>query len=426
MPALHFSIGENLGVQLAEISQEHLMDMDLDKAISIWEDAFGCPHDLAKQLTSSKLVVKVDDPIKCLVSVCEREELDPERQRDYPRLTPEDIHRKIDRFFQDYTDRNENKVYTNLRSEISDVNAMLGFNKLFKIDARLTGAFATEFPLGVEISGTVSIRARAMLKAILERQPGEFESRLEEFVADLDSDCDADMFNLNKIIWVTRQMMDILEHRDRMVAMEDFAIEQFSCCRTHKNLICTWMDEIEHKMYDWKEYASDPTEFSGEMNQAISPVLEEYFQGIDNIDQMADDFHPVEITDGYDAGWLAPDGKFFGLNGSSGNFLHIAIADELMKYYHFNKPDDFHYSIDAFIAKQGFVKIHHDWILYEGYDCVLTDKPVPLTNEQIKKIYEYGQKVYGGKLYFGYDKQMVSAARFHDMDDSQISELFLL
>jgi hypothetical protein len=36
---------------------------------------------------------------------------------------------------------------------------------------------------------------------------------------------------------------------------------------------------------------------------------------------------PVEITDGYNAGWLAPDGTFYGLNGTIANMLHNQIAD---------------------------------------------------------------------------------------------------
>lgn len=33
------------------------------------------------------------------------------------------------------------------------------------------------------------------------------------------------------------------------------------------------------------------------------------------------ELEPVEITEGYYAGWLSPDGEFYGLNGSTGNLL---------------------------------------------------------------------------------------------------------
>lgn len=39
---------------------------------------------------------------------------------------------------------------------------------------------------------------------------------------------------------------------------------------------------------------------------------------------------PVEITEGYDAGWLSPEGDFYGLNGSVGNLLHLNIAERLL------------------------------------------------------------------------------------------------
>lgn len=35
----------------------------------------------------------------------------------------------------------------------------------------------------------------------------------------------------------------------------------------------------------------------------------------------------MEIIEGYDAGWLSPDGDFYGLNGSVGNMLHLNIAE---------------------------------------------------------------------------------------------------
>lgn len=42
------------------------------------------------------------------------------------------------------------------------------------------------------------------------------------------------------------------------------------------------------------------------------------------------ELEPVEITEGYDAGWLSPDGEFYGLNGSTVNLLHLNIAERLL------------------------------------------------------------------------------------------------
>lgn len=42
------------------------------------------------------------------------------------------------------------------------------------------------------------------------------------------------------------------------------------------------------------------------------------------------ELEPVEITEGYDAGWLSPDGDFYGLNGSTENLLHLNIAERLL------------------------------------------------------------------------------------------------
>lgn len=42
------------------------------------------------------------------------------------------------------------------------------------------------------------------------------------------------------------------------------------------------------------------------------------------------ELEPVEITEGYDAGWLSPDGEFYGLNRSTVNLLHLNIAERLL------------------------------------------------------------------------------------------------
>lgn len=74
--------------------------------------------------------------------------------------------------------------------------------------------------------------------------------------------------------------------------------------------------------------------------------------------------HPIDITSDADAGWLSPDGLYFGLKGATANFLHIQIAD-LLKVTRRIDPGDT--PADAWMARNGWVKIHHDEIYYDGY-----------------------------------------------------------
>lgn len=155
-------------------------------------------------------------------------------------------------------------------------------------------------------------------------------------------------------------------------------------------------------------------------------LLTQYFQSQKEIDKALDNFGPVDITKGYDAGWIAPDGKCFALNGTSGNFLHIQLADEIMKYYNFKKPEKLNdFANDYYLASErGFVKFHHDWVTYEGYDCVRTDRPVPLTKKHIEAIVKYGNACYGGDLLFGYNRKKLNVELFKNCSDFTFKQLF--
>lgn len=76
------------------------------------------------------------------------------------------------------------------------------------------------------------------------------------------------------------------------------------------------------------------------------------------------ELEPVEITEGYDAGWLSPDGDFYGLNGSTENLLHLNIAERLLASKKI--PVKEMRNPDRWLEENGWVKVHHDWILFSG------------------------------------------------------------
>lgn len=436
MATVHFTLGEDLGIQLAEISKEHILDYDLHKAISLWIESFGCSEDMAEELTGGKLVVVVDDPEQCLINVTERESLSKKREKQYPRITKEEIYRLIDKNFQSPRDYDEEHVFYDLRGRISEANRIIATNNALDIDARIAGEFCQLFPdwfpKGVTIYGTMTVHPRVIVHEMFNAKDSEeYLNKFEDFlddITDLSGWRNTDSRKVHLLMWILRLCKRIIEMEPKFMELEDFAIKHLNGDPHHKYSTEKHIEEVKEIFQTWHVWccANDTgqlTMVNEEQEKELNSEFDQYFNGIKNIDKMSKDFHPVEITDGYDAGWLAPDGKYFGLNGSSGNFLHIAIADNLMDYYGFKKPDDFDFSVDAFIAKQGFVKIHHDWILYEGYDCIMTDKPVELTRAQIRAIIEYGNKVYGGKLSFGYDKKRKNMEEFELMDQEELADL---
>lgn len=461
MGTLHFSIGEDLGIRLAEIARDHVFDLDVEGALNIWKDAFGCPDNLTNRLTTGQLVVTVDDPVKCIVNVCPREELDPERQKEYPEITREDIVHLIEKHFRDSVDDDNDENWDHLALEISNVTRMVSDNVRLEIPGQLYGKFLANIP-GVTADIDLTIPARYAAKAVIDSKPGEFESELERLVGDLSEGYSGNQFRsetgvhkFHKIVGVMRHCLDVIENKDKIARILDFLDENFpddknaeyskseSDCymqMTNKHLRYNfehqWMPTIMDFIAGAMACSTEPekvsipdtneeTKMFGSKN-STGDLLTQYLENQKTIDEALDNFGPVNIEDGYDAGWIAPDGKVFALNGTTGNFLHIQLADEIMKYYDFTKPENLKdFSNDYFLAAdKGFVKFHHKWITYEGYDCVRTDKPVPLTKKQIEAIVAYGNSCYDGKLEFGLTKKEIDVELFKNCSDYTFGKIF--
>lgn len=125
---------------------------------------------------------------------------------------------------------------------------------------------------------------------------------------------------------------------------------------------------------------------------------------------------PVEITDGYDAGWLSPEGDFYGLNGGAGNLLHLNIAERLLASKKI--PVKEMRNPDRWLEENGWVKVHHNWILFYGSFYGKT-----LTEAQIEKLYRYGQVCHRGVLRLGTAQTQITAVRFRATEPIMLNKL---
>lgn len=128
------------------------------------------------------------------------------------------------------------------------------------------------------------------------------------------------------------------------------------------------------------------------------------------------ELEPVEITEGYDAGWLSPEGDFYGLNGSVENLLHLNIAERLLASKKI--PVKEMRNPDLWLEENGWVRVHHDWILFSGsfYGKTLTDV-------QIEKLYRYGQVCHRGVLRLGTPQTQVTAVRLRATEPLMLNKL---
>lgn len=145
--------------------------------------------------------------------------------------------------------------------------------------------------------------------------------------------------------------------------------------------------------------------------------LSEYMENEMRIEEYhKTELKPVEITEGYDAGWLSPDGEFYGLNGSVGNMLHLNIAERLLASKKI--PVKEMRNPDRWLEENGWVKVHHNWILFFGsfYGNTLTDI-------QIEKLYRYGQVCHRGVLHLGTAQTQITAVRFRATEPIMLNKL---
>lgn len=151
-----------------------------------------------------------------------------------------------------------------------------------------------------------------------------------------------------------------------------------------------------------------------------------------------------DILDGYDAGWLSPNGEFYGANGETSAMIHMRLAeqifkgnnvyaarmakDEVSEWSGINSPD-------YWLEKNGWIKIHHDEI-YGSFigerdpEKRTKDYPYPYcpTPIQIKMICDYADKFYGGKFYthpqIVKSTEPISTYKLRQMDDLMIHKIF--
>ena len=153
------------------------------------------------------------------------------------------------------------------------------------------------------------------------------------------------------------------------------------------------------------------------------------------------------IMDGYDAGWLSPDGEFYGANGDTSALMHMNLAEQI-----FNAPTN-KYAVrmmndgvsifgsgdqpDYWLEKNGWIKIHHNeiygsFIGERDQEKRTKDYPYPYcpTSIQIKMICDYADKFYGGKFLteascIGWKKDSeVTTYKVRQMDEFKLHETF--
>lgn len=389
MRTLHFSLGDGAGALMMQIAQEKLLyDYDPQKAIEVLTGSLpGLPHQLATQILRGNKVLEVMADHET-IDVVDRVD---SKHKDYP--------------FIDFTE-----WYSRKHEWIGEEGRKL--YKQFNETARLFSDSNINSYLEIPLKDILPI----FTSNDKEKSLKMFALKLEE----KDSVCEvinlcsvADRF-LREVatLW---KVFDFIEH----VYPDDVKY-----CSQGKHMV------IGLIQYRIDAIAQGNYEFITEEIEKQDSGIKKHIDAAIEIQKILKDIiQPVTITNNYSAGWLAPNGDYYGLNGEISNMLHNTLADAIRDRIKvldgadvLSGGDD---NMDGYLMRNGWIKIHGDWILYDGYLQSRYNMPlVPITDEQISQLSLYGKACYGDKLFFGFQKQFCSGTRLSMMDKPMIAKLF--
>lgn len=141
------------------------------------------------------------------------------------------------------------------------------------------------------------------------------------------------------------------------------------------------------------------------------------------------------IDDGYDAGWLSPDGVFYGDCGDTSSMIHMNLADRMFKKL-FSKNDLKKNDLlfggtedpEQYLTRNGWMKIHNN----EIYGVFMNDPEGEYlycpTKKQISEICRYADLNWHGKIYTQPQivkrTEPISTYKLRQMDKFKLNELF--
>ena len=449
---LHMRVGPLIGEHLLEIAQSNILKGDVEYAMSVYPTAFGMTKEHAIMILKNQAVVVTDEDGEGVSlkddsdliadnahNILDWELIIEKRQKDiYEMLYT--IHKTANNFMKYYNGNIENYSILDMMSRYFNDEQLKSIGK-HNIAARICGSPECK----------ICNKGNSNPTSVWERLEGQVES----YLADIDEYGESDMpyppakweiilyltVRYNKLIrMLHKEYMnfentylflvenEFIKKPSRIEHMIEMVVEvlwKFSDTSTgYYHPLCNT------GLYEYKEKLSDDlmkTKFGKEFAQ--NGILQK------------------DIMDGYDAGWLSPDGEFYGADGETSSMIHMNLAEQI-----FNAPCNIYAvrmakdgvsimsgieSPEYWLEKHGWVKIHHD-DCYGAFIGHRNEEPTPdypyaynPTNIQIKMICNYADKFYGGKFYTEANAlgrithtEPYSTYAVRQMDDLKIHEIF--
>lgn len=383
---VHFTIGGNFGITLAEIARDTLFyDMNPEKAMNVYrESLMGITDEQIYPLLNSEMVIEVDVENQ----MCEIVKRD-ESHIDYPETI------NINEFLIQRTKELVELVYT------------------------VMGAFTRFTQTRNSINFDIDIPISKIVKFV--NAENDINDLFGEYL-----DLNDEFGELETIIKIYRdtitngfKLINLYRFLNKIYKF-DVESDEYSFNLDTEIKVCNgYLINMHDELLRCIDNQSIVNIENDELSKYIDSVIK-------NDKILSDKIQPVNILDGYDAGWLSPKGEFYGLNGSIANMLHITISVALQRKGVIPKDET---NQSLWLDENGWVKLHHDNVNFGGYQHsnIFSNKPIFMTDKQIDAVYKYGQTKCNGLLKVGYLLEPMSAAKFRmfaEADSEKLYELF--
>ena len=445
-------VGPLIGEHLLEIAQTNISKGNVEYAMSVYPTAFGMQKEHALMILKNQAVVVAD------------EDGEGVSLRDDPELIANNAHNILDwDFIINERNRNLNGLLDNINKtentftkyyngNIRDYN-MLEMMKRYYNDEEMK-VMSGKANIAARICGHPECKICDKGSSNPWSVWTRLEGQVETYLADIDEYGESDMayppakweiilyltVRYNKLIRMLYKEYVNFENTYVFLVEHDFIKKIPFIEATIERIIETLVDFCDtgegyyHPLcntglYDYKE-------------TLYGDILKTKYGN----EFAKDGIIKKDILDGYDAGWLSPNGEFYGANGETSAMIHMNLAEQIFKgnnvYAARMTKDNVSTwsgvdSPEYWLEKHGWVKIHHD-DCYGAFIGHRNEKPTPdypyaynPTDIQIKMICNYADKFYGGKFYTEANvlgrvthTEPYSTYAVRQMDDLKIHEIF--
>ena len=427
---LHFRLGENAGVLLQNIANEHLFcDMDPEKAIDTLVGS-GCPEEYVLDILQNKLYLDTLNDYEMCIKTPDK--ISKKKLKLYNEYFPDFIDRTLHKGIIDKVEQGKDITKEMYRFFANHLLYIVDFDNAEKIfdmpDSWNWKASVEMSPLDI-----VKVWKHNDQKMMLLLEEGTITKCFNKRISDAFQDLEGLRQYVEeglKLIKLNSWLIENLHHSTAQGWLE--------YCNQIDDLgrLLTLLQEMDDKsIQDWKRLHKDlETENNYSVDRAIidravgSPMeeIEEFNNSHKKGRRLSD---PVKWDQQWTAGFIDREGHIYGMMEHESRLAHLEIADAIYEDYPdtpMPEPNNRDWSLD----RLGWVRFHDGGIRYSGYflkQCGYAMRDLPFTSRQRDRLAEYAEKFYKNGLYNqgnGDSHTMITADMWRNMSEEELAEIF--